>query len=412
MLDFTNFDGTGRPPRKVQVQALSWLQETWEEAEVFGLNAPCGVGKSGIGRAVQIATNGAYLAPENILVKQILDTYPGLNHLIGRKHYTCHKDKAVSCEDKHLLKSHTVCDKCIYMHNRIKAVRGEPTVFNPVSYYYASITPGWKIPEVIVVDEADQLLDTISLISGEEFGAAYKPPADMSIIDVVEWLGEQERMFMKIVMMSEERKAIRYNMILQKIRRVRECVISSPEQYMHFYKDGGTLVVHPLTPPKKLRDSLLASKKLVLMSASLLKIDISRLTDRPYRYIELDSPIPEERRRIHIEPGPIRFNWETQPVVIAEWIKQKVKQNPGKNTIVHVSYALSEKLASYCPGYFTNTPETKIKVLDKFKKSGGIWLASGIAKGVDLPGDMCTLNLIPLLPRPNIEDTIVRKKLA
>jgi hypothetical protein len=203
------------------------------------------------------------------------------------------------------------------MRNRARAVAGEPTVYNPISYYYASLVPNWKPPSTIVVDEGHRLLDLIGLISGEEFGPAYKPPVGMNLIDIVEWLGTQESMLSMIVLKSEERKAVRYNMILQKVRRVRDSIRENPEQYLYFYKEGGTLVVHPITPPKALRDRILACDKLVVMSASLLKADMLKLTDRPYRYIELDSPIPIERRRIHVEPGLSRFNWETPPAVVA-----------------------------------------------------------------------------------------------
>ena len=77
-----------------------------------------------------------------------------------------------------------------------------------------------------------------------------------------------------------------------------------------------------------------------------------------------------------------------------------------------MSYSWADKLKPFLPGCLFNTPENKTAVFDKFKKKGGVWVASGAAEGIDLPNDLCTLNLVPLLPRPNIEDDLVRRKLA
>jgi Rad3-related DNA helicase len=74
--------------------------------------------------------------------------------------------------------------------------------------------------------------------------------------------------------------------------------------------------------------------------------------------------------------------------------------------------SMSKKLKPFVPGCMTNTPEDKREILDKFKATGGLWLASGCAEGLDLPGKLCELTLIPILPSPNIEDPIYKRRLA
>jgi hypothetical protein len=391
---------------------LKWLEENWNSCDVFAICSPVGSGKTALARAIQVETGAVVLAPENVLVKQALETYPDINYLIGRKHYTCHKDKTLSCEDKYLLRGESVCSKCQYTSARKRAMLGEATMFNPISYYYVNQHPDWATPEVIVVDEAHKLNELLELISGEEFGVTFKPPAGMDQMELVAWLEEQEVKFLKIVLLSEGRQAVKYNMTLQKIRRVKRCIQENPEQYYHEDSGTGELIVKPMTIPKTLRDEVLKCKKLILMSASLYKSDVSKFTDKPYKYIELDSPISEERRRIIIDPGPMEFTWETSPFVVAQWIKRVIEKYPNRNTIIHVSYSWNERLKSLLPEVLTNTKENKAKVLEKFKKHGGIWLASGCAEGIDLHDELCTLNIIPILPRANIEDRLVRRKMS
>jgi Rad3-related DNA helicase len=39
-------------------------------------------------------------------------------------------------------------------------------------------------------------------------------------------------------------------------------------------------------------------------------------------------------------------------------------------------------------------------------------LASGCSEGVDLPGDVCRVNIVPLLYRLNIGDAVIKKRMA
>jgi Rad3-related DNA helicase len=109
-------------------------------------------------------------------------------------------------------------------------------------------------------------------------------------------------------------------------------------------------------------------------------------------------------------PSVVPFNYQTPPEAIAIWIKDVMALYPNRNTIVHVTYALSKKLKKFFKGALTHDKETKSEVLEKFKKQGGLLLACGMQEGVDLPDELCSLNLIPVLPRPNTEDAIQKRR--
>ena len=409
---FENFDGTGRKPREQQLEALRWLEENWDKYKVFGIQGSCGIGKQAIARAVQLETNAAYITTENMLVQQALKTYPEANYLIGRSNYKCSTYPNLSCEDIALSKVKHHCTGCKYQDARKRALSMESTIYNPISYYYLAQSKKWVIPKVLIVDEAHKLGSSMMLLSGESFSIAkYNIRPNMSLIEVTEWLAEQEAKFRLLIAKAPFEKSVYYSTLLHKARRVRQCLLTEPHKYVILY-DEGKLHIKPIYPPKEIKSKILSSSKLILMSATLFRSDIESLVDGPYGYLDLSSPIDKDRRKVILDPIALNINYKTSPEVIAAWVKKVLRENPNKNTIVHVSYGWSKKLAPLLPGVLTNTKDTKRSVLKKFKKHGGVWLASGCAEGIDLLGDICRLNVIPILPRANIEDPIVRKRLS
>ena len=94
---FEGFDGSNRKPRQVQVDALKWLSDNWNDYKFFAIQAPTGSGKSAISKAIMNEIgSAAYLAPNNVLIEQMVSAYLGLNSLIGAEHYRCKEDESVS----------------------------------------------------------------------------------------------------------------------------------------------------------------------------------------------------------------------------------------------------------------------------------------------------------------------------
>ena len=82
-----HLDGTDRPPRQIQIDALKWLQANWTKYDTFALNIGVGGGKSFISRAIQIVTGAHVITPSNYLINQYRDSYPNVNYLKGRTNY-------------------------------------------------------------------------------------------------------------------------------------------------------------------------------------------------------------------------------------------------------------------------------------------------------------------------------------
>jgi Rad3-related DNA helicase len=55
--------------------------------------------------------------------------------------------------------------------------------------------------------------------------------------------------------------------------------------------------------------------------------------------------------------------------------------------------------------------DDKASKLEQFKKNGGLLIGCGMAEGIDLPGDLCRLLIIPRLLYPNRGDQAVKKEL-
>lgn len=418
------FDGSGRTPRPTQIQALRWLESNWHLSNVFAIQAPTGTGKQGIGTAIQLATSGAYLAPNNALVDQAVKDYPLLNFLKGRARYECIEMPDFSCADRKEMGS-PPCKGCPYNACRKRALKGEPTFYNPISYFYLTKTPNFQHPEVVVVDEAHKLKDMLLLLCGVSFRRGrYNYPAISNDLDAIEWMTSTLPKLREYVKQCQTQGNVAgVKSTLRKIEAIEEVLPGLKEEPQNYaiYTQPSTyrgredeyLHIMPIDPPGHIIRRVLGAKKIVLMSATLPKTDVRALVrGQPFLYLDLPSPIPREQRLIYYDPIPGKVNWETDPKVLADWIKTILARYPNRNTIVHVTYGLSLKLKRFFKNALVNTPETKDDIIKRFKRDGGLWLASGVSEGLDLPGDECRLNIIPLLQFANVSDPMIKKRRA
>ncbi len=432
-MDFLKgFDGTSRIPRDVQVQALTWLNEGWAGHKIHVLSSPVGSGKSSIARAVQRQTDGIIIVPENILMRQYMDTFPGVNHLMGKAHYTC--TSGLSCKDWIDALEQKPCDECPYMECKTRATAGEPTFYNPMSLYYTAFSEEVGRPQTIIVDEAHRLAEMLLLLCGRSlsFKLYGFPDTAINELHMVEWLRETVRklrknidIYTKHIALESNRKA-RQKIVnkvssmtddMEAMNLTRRGLEEDPQNYSIWVEKKAYdkyLNIRPIRPPRFIVNRLLGANRIVLMSGTISKTDVEDLfPDQAYRFLDLPSPIPLSGRPVFVRPVTFRMNFETPPSAIAAEIEKVILRNPGLNTIVHVTYDMGQKLAPYFTiPVLINTKESKTDILAKFKAEGGILIAAGMSDGIDLPGDFCRLNIIPKLIFANIKDPTVMKRKA
>lgn len=414
-MDFLKkFDGSGRSPRDVQVQALQWLTNNWDESNVFVMNLPTGAGKSAIARAVQAATGADVVPPTNQLMRQYTDTYPEVNSLRGMHTYTCHETGA-SCGD--MIQLDKCCGNCTYKSSRDGAL-DNPTFFNPYSLFFFHLTQNVAERDVLIIDEAHNLLEVVKSMSGYSFNSKrFKLPASLSDLSVEYWLAEQAHMLRKLAKGQSDKKAAQYTHEASKIGTLLIGYKDNPENYAVYIKDGRysrSLVLQPAKPPRAIVKKLLIGKKIIFLSATISPIDTKELLGHSdFLFLDVPSPIHKDHRPVLYAPAPHPMNWKTSPEQVARTITDRVNQYKGQNTIIHLTYAWAEKVAPHLKfDFLRNTPEDKDALISRFKSEGGVFLASGCSEGIDLPDDECRVNIIPILWRLNPADPVIKKRLS
>jgi Rad3-related DNA helicase len=204
---------------------------------------------------------------------------------------------------------------------------------------------------------------------------------------------------------------------LEALNLARGGLTEDPQNYSIWIekrKHDRFLNIRPIRPPRFVVNRLLSAHKIILMSGTIAKSDVQDLFGGDqYRYLDLPSPIPVAARPVLVRPTPFRMNYETPPTKIAAAIEKVIDMNPGRNTLVHVTYAMAQQLLPhFTKPVLVNTKESKADVLEEFKVNGGILIAAGMSDGIDLPGDLCRLNIIPKMLFANIKDPTVAKRRA
>lgn len=419
------FDGTGRKPRPQQKEALEWLSENWDMSKIDVISAPVGSGKSSIARAVQMVTGAHVITPSNILVSQYHDDFPNVNVLKGKTHYQC-TFSGLTCADWQDSLEQKACATCPYVACKSAALKSEPTFFNPISLYYTTRHADWTPPNVLIVDEAHQLSSMILMLTGTRLRkSVYKFDERVNNeLFLIEFLKDTGRKLKKLADLyaknNDFKKMSEVSKEYESINMTRRGLEENAQNYAIWLEDGKYhgkretfLNIKPIQPPKFVTQRLLAANKLILMSGTILPLDVSDLLgDQPYRFLDLSSPIPKEARPVYYKPVNYQMNWQTDPKKIVASIEEVLQANPDQNTIIHVPYSMSAKLLPHFKRpILHNTAETKDAVLAEFKRSGGVLLAAGMAEGIDLKDGLCRLNIIPKMSFPNMKDHVVSKRM-
>lgn len=422
--DYTKFDGTGRPPRAVQTTFNEFIAANIDEADCIAGQLPVGSGKSGIVRTLQLSLGASAVIPSNILIDQVSNTYPVANFLKGKTHYLC--NSGLTCQEWTDECEQEPCASCPYVRSKERAKK-EPTFYNPMSLYYFRLAQKQQCFPMLVVDEAHQLPQMLLMLASKKFRRSQYRFDDRCCSEVylVQWLENLIRRLDKLASLAKQTgdypKLAELSSELSELGITLAALKEDPQNFA-IYIENGTyrgrreqfLNIRPVRVPKNLVQQLLACDKLVLLSGTLFPHDIEDLAQgRTVKFIDLPSPIPKERRPILYRPLSVPMNANTNPRDIISWIESILREFPGRNTIIHSTYAQSARLAPlFNRPILFNTPDNKTAVVEQFKREGGVFLASGCAEGLDLAGDLCRLNISFGLNRPNLGDPVVKKRKA
>ncbi len=439
---FHHGDETGRTLRKIQEEVLTWLDEHWDDYDVFLIPASTGAGKSMIARAVQLATNALIITPTNQLLAQYKKTYKSLTTFIGRDNYPPTKH-CVRCSDEPMYKSIQICGSCLYKRDKLLHNDGSSHVAtNPFALWYArsSKNPAMQFEprDVFVVDEAHMVASSISEIVTQRFAQSrFKWPEDCveDIPKMINWLEiiatKFETRLEQELEAGEIKTAARLEKELGKIRGVLVVMYEAPETMIVGVEEGTTrggkisktLVFTPVDiPPTICRKLFAKAQKVIMLSATMLPHEASILSGDPTSRIavlgDLEWPIPVENRRIYWEPISEPANYKTPPEVWVEKIAQVVKSFPLGRTLIHCTYSDGELWKPLLQREFPDravihhTKSEKDEMLAYYRKiPNTILLASGMSEGLDLSDDQCRLCIVPKMYFPYLGDAKVARQL-
>ena len=387
--------------RPIQIEYLERLASKWDSTTVFAAQMQPGSGKSAIARTIQrTVPNTAIVTAQNILCDQYCDTYSELVPVKGMDYYDDVKE---------------------YKKARREAL-SSPAVFNPLSFYYFYLKNKKAItfPSTVVIDEAHTLGEMLLLTVNQALPIkSFGIPKDLTDKGFFAWLTTTVVKFESINherLYDNEKLAATY----ERLKLLHEYLSTSLHRVKVFYeeredwrgKKGWYLVVQPLVIPVDLMKTIFKDAKLVLLSGSLTQFHLNELfPSHSVDFVAYEHLAPKENRPIYYKPLPLEAR--RSPEAIAKTIRA-IYETAGKpNTLVHVSYTKGKELAPFLKDIaILHEQDTKRSALEQFKRKGGLLLASGMAEGVDLPGDLCRLIIIPLILFPNKGDQAVIKRLA
>lgn len=418
-------DGSGRPLRPIQEKVFDWIGENWDSGDHLVLDLSVAAGKSFIARALQFITDAPIITNKNTLVDQYKSDYPDVNAYKGKMHYSC-KTKGVPCVVAVERYQTSYCATCPLRKSREDAGRGLPTVFNPMSFWYFLKDDAMSNRPITIVDEAHALISQLRNLSNvsvkltqsdhkffKDIGANIKA---LSNIDVLEWYYYKREILDQSLLashnISHKQKIEEY---IAKLEVTFTCLLEEGYKYSVTIEDN-TLIIASITLPRWLLKRYFPGR-VILMSGSLYKPDLKEFFENePYKKLVLDSPIPVKNREVIYNPFPFKMTPSGLDYAeVARLIEEDIKTYAnGKNTIVHVTYEMSEKLEEHWtnPYIISHDKKNKAEKLQLFMKKGGVFIAAGCEEGLDLKDDLCRLNIIAKIRWPYLGDPWTAKKRA
>jgi Rad3-related DNA helicase len=445
--------------RAVQVETLERIAES--EARVILVQAPTGSGKSLIARAAGAVLEmpATYCSTTKQLQAQFCRDFPDAVELRGRSNYPTARGAfpVVTCEDCDWRKGRgcTWCgsrEHCPYAIQKEKALQAPFAVLN-TAYLLAEANHGGSFSgeeRLLVIDEADtlesQLLETVCVRVSEyqqrRLGlptpALTARPEDE---DWSEWAAraaeaaglearhrEREAESLREQGGDEYARAQRiarsWRSLATNLGRLADDLEEDRASWVRVDDERG-LSFKPIFIRRHARRLLWRhAERFVLMSATIVDPqqfarDLG-LQDDEWEWLELPSSFPKENRPVYYRPAgsmALRHRQASLPRLIAE-MDAILDGCPGRALVHTHTYSLARQViaGSRHRGRMLTygAAGERERVLNAFTGPEGrdaVLVAPSMARGVDLPDDLCRCVIVLVVPKPYFGDARVRARL-
>jgi Rad3-related DNA helicase len=416
-------------PRPEQIEALRQVQSAWKDSDVIVLQLPTAFGKTAIAQTIMKWCGGAaYVAPNNMLVKQFQLAAPKVPTLYAADMYDCH----ITC-------SHVVKGKrkhapdCAY----VKDLRGMMNKYRKSSNTNLHMLVARNLhKETLIVDEAHLAIGYVqSWNSTKVRHSRWKYPryngGYVKREELLQWIQSLVNWERIVESPGDGEKGV--SVLYKELTSDSPRYIISEKEENYFdrsekrYYPEKVLALtpvdprgmyNPLWPPTQV-------KKLILMSATFSHTDLESLSleKRRVTWIGAPSPIPPDRRPVTLDTtiGPLNYRNQLELAPqLAHTIGEILQKYPNDKGLVHVTYQMADLLRRHLtsgelPEVVTrrlmfHSKSNKAEVFDRFRESGEakVLVASGMYEGIDLPYDAGRFQIITKVPWPSLAEPAIK----
>jgi len=448
-------------PRAHQPAAIDAAVEAFNAGtEVVFMDAPTGSGKTYIGEMIrrELDTRCVYVCSDKQLQDQFLRDFPYARVLKGRQNYRpTYATGKITCEDCTAVSADDDCmwcadrNMCPYQVAKAQARFAEVAVLN-TSYFLteANYVGTFSKNDLVIIDEGDMLED--ALLSFVEYRVPEYVMRDLRLRaptkgarkpTLIGWLNAVATAARQLVQSRggamERKHQNRWAAFIDDTKRVaaelqRDVAAADPEsdteaddagRWLRDY-DTKTFAMKPVQVagygPKALWRH---GKRFLIMSATIISPDeMVHSLGIPYDFETVTVPMtfPVANRPIILAPVAnvtyATFDLAVPQLVFA--IAQIIAMHPGERVLVHcVSKKLNEALCAGIavagvvrPIFTYSNPNERTDLIKDFVNSdGGVLFSHSMDRGVDLPGDMCSVVIIAKVPSPALGDKRVSARL-
>lgn len=444
--------------RPNQYEIIEQINEAFQSVDVVFLQAPTGTGKSLIGECSRrlIAGDSIYTCTTKALQDQFMHDFPYAKVIKGRSNYLTeagivdqfgnrapshYKYSAVTCADCTFTPSSGECrwcsskNLCPYTVAKKRAEQSELAVLN-TSYLFTVASKVKVSPflnrDLAIMDEADTLEDELLnhievAISNRRMGQmSMDPPAKKTVESSwLDWVTAEAlpktRKYLASLPDPHARTTSadsikEHGQISELLQRLINLEKELPlGGWIYDGYDKGDCVFRPIKVGRYGNDLLWPhARKFLLMSATILSADLMAeelgLTGS-YQLIDIPSNFPVENRQVHVVPiADMTFkNKEQSWPKMAEGVRAVANKHSDERILIHtVSYDLAQYLCDALDSsraIIYRDSRSKQDALTQYKQSrNGILFAASMDRGIDLPDDLCRVQVVAKIPYPNTKD--------
>jgi ATP-dependent DNA helicase DinG len=448
-----------------QLDISSQITDAFESVDTVFLQAPTGTGKTLIAKMVQEAmdTPCVYCCTTKALQDQFAHDFTDAKVLKGRANYltdsgildsfgnpSSKRYSDITCADCTFDTSTGNCRWCLtrslcpYVVARTRAIQARLAVLN-TSYLLTDLGKGsanFAGRGLLVLDEADvldsELLNHIEVVVTKSMMKllSIQPPRRKTVESAwMEWVEYEAipnttawlryNQLEDLASADDIKTHRRAGELLDRLLILQDQLPQGGWVYDGYDGDEVNSIIFRPIHVGRYGDQLLwpHADKTLLMSATILSPtwmadDLGINTQ--WEFIDVPSTFPVANRPIYVTPVA-DMSYNNRHIAWPEMVKGVegvVNLHPDERVLVHtVSYDLARYLADHIglPGrpVFTYTSsDEKAWALTQYKRTpGAVLLAASMDRGIDLPDDLCRVQVVAKIPFPNIKDKRINARM-